>query len=102
MIKIYTFLALFVGTSTLLQAGNAGSKDALNEDRNVGRIANATALDTTVPPDEEPLAALTAQAVQGVVTSESGDPMPGVNVIEKGTSNGTTTDVEGKYALNVS
>ncbi|SHH51975.1 TonB-linked outer membrane protein, SusC/RagA family [Chryseolinea serpens] len=103
MIKIYTFLALFVGTSTLLQAGNAGSKDALNEDRNVGRIANATALDTTVPPDEEPLAAArTAQAVQGVVTSESGDPMPGVNVIEKGTSNGTTTDVEGKYALNVS
>ncbi|AYB31820.1 SusC/RagA family TonB-linked outer membrane protein [Chryseolinea soli] len=103
MIKIYTFLALFVGTSTLLQAGNAGRKDALNEDRNAGRIANATALDTTIPPDEEPLAAaLTAQAVQGVITSESGDPMPGVNVIEKGTSNGTTTDVEGKYALNVS
>jgi TonB-linked SusC/RagA family outer membrane protein len=39
--------------------------------------------------------------VRGVVRSESGTPIPGVNVIEKGTSNGTTTDVDGNYTLIV-
>lgn len=40
-------------------------------------------------------------AVQGTVTSEAGTPMPGVNVILKGTTNGTSTDSDGKYSLNV-
>lgn len=40
--------------------------------------------------------------VSGVVRDDSGTPVPGVNVIEKGTTNGTATDVEGKYSLMVS
>lgn len=40
-------------------------------------------------------------AVQGTVTSVAGTPMPGVNIILKGTTNGTTTDSNGKYSLNV-
>lgn len=40
--------------------------------------------------------------ITGTVTSESGESMPGVNILEKGTSNGTTTDVDGKYSLTVS
>jgi TonB-linked SusC/RagA family outer membrane protein len=44
-----------------------------------------------------------AFTVTGMVTGPSnGEPMPGVNVVEKGTSNGTTTDAEGKYSLSVS
>lgn len=39
--------------------------------------------------------------VRGTVTSEEGDPMPGVNILEKGTTNGTTTDADGKYSLSV-
>jgi TonB-dependent starch-binding outer membrane protein SusC len=38
-------------------------------------------------------------AISGKVTDEQGAPMPGVNVIVKGTTNGTTTDVEGQYKL---
>lgn len=41
-------------------------------------------------------------AVSGTVRSASGESMPGVNVIEKGTTNGTATDADGKYSLNVS
>lgn len=37
--------------------------------------------------------------VAGTVKSDSGDPLPGVNVIQKGTTNGTATDGEGKYTL---
>lgn len=43
------------------------------------------------------------QIVTGVVTlDEDGQPVPGVNVLEKGTSNGTITDIDGKYSINVS
>ncbi|MFC2115047.1 SusC/RagA family TonB-linked outer membrane protein [Bacteroidota bacterium] len=36
-----------------------------------------------------------------VTTSEDGTTLPGVNVVEKGTTNGTITDVEGNYSLTV-
>ncbi|PGH40004.1 MAG: SusC/RagA family TonB-linked outer membrane protein, partial [Candidatus Nephrothrix sp. EaCA] len=39
--------------------------------------------------------------VSGKVTDETGAPLPGVNVSEKGTINGTITDAEGEFALNV-
>lgn len=38
-------------------------------------------------------------SVSGTVTAETGEPLPGVNVIEKGTTNGTTTDANGKYSI---
>jgi len=37
-----------------------------------------------------------------VTSSEDGEGLPGVNVVEKGTSNGTVTDVQGNYTLEVS
>ena len=42
-----------------------------------------------------------AFSVKGTVTSENGEGLPGASVILKGTSTGTTTDVDGKYTLNV-
>ncbi len=39
--------------------------------------------------------------VTGVVTDASGEAMIGVNVYETGTTNGTTTDLDGKYTLEV-
>ena len=39
--------------------------------------------------------------VSGVVTDDTGSPVPGVNVVEKGTTNGTATDVDGRYSLLV-
>src|SRR6218665_325687 len=41
-----------------------------------------------------------ALPVTGKVVDETGAPMPGVNVVEKGTTNGTVTDVDGKYSLS--
>lgn len=42
-----------------------------------------------------------ALQVSGQVLDETDSPLPGVNVIEKGTSNGTTTNVDGKFVINV-
>jgi len=38
--------------------------------------------------------------VQGRVVDETGEPLPGVSIIVKNTAKGTTTDVNGEFALN--
>ena len=40
--------------------------------------------------------------ISGRITDSSGEPLIGVNISEKGTSNGTITDFDGKFTLNVS
>lgn len=39
--------------------------------------------------------------VSGRVTSDQAEGLPGVNVVVKGTTNGTITDIDGKYTINV-
>ena len=39
--------------------------------------------------------------VSGVVKDNSGNPLPGVNIIEKGTQNGVSTDSDGSYKIKV-
>ena len=39
--------------------------------------------------------------VTGTVTDNTGMPLPDVNVMEEGTTNGNITDVDGKYSINV-
>jgi len=41
------------------------------------------------------------QFIKGTVSDEAG-PLPGVSVVEKGTSNGSVADFEGNYTLSVS
>jgi hypothetical protein len=41
------------------------------------------------------------KVVKGRVTDESGAALPGVNVLEKNTTNGVTADVDGKYTISV-
>ncbi len=42
---------------------------------------------------------LMAQTVSGIVTSKSGEKLPGVSVLVKGTTKGTATDSEGKFSI---
>jgi len=39
--------------------------------------------------------------VSGTVVDENGEPLPGASVVEKGTSNGSATDFDGNFTLNV-
>lgn len=39
------------------------------------------------------------QTVKGTVTDKNGDALAGVNIVEKGTTNGTATDFEGNYSI---
>lgn len=42
------------------------------------------------------------RTITGRVIDQVGEPLPGVNVMQKGTTNGTITDMDGKYSLIVS
>lgn len=39
--------------------------------------------------------------VTGIVRDQNGEPIIGANVVEKGTTNGTITDVDGRFSLDV-
>jgi hypothetical protein len=42
------------------------------------------------------------RVVTGMVTeADTGDPIPGANVVVKGTSSGSVTDLDGQYSVNV-
>lgn len=41
------------------------------------------------------------QQVTGVVKDNTGTPLPGVNIVEKGTNNGVSTDIDGSYKITV-
>lgn len=47
------------------------------------------------------ITAFAQKVVTGTVTEKSGQTMPGVNVTEKGTTNGTSTDANGKFKVSV-
>ena len=40
-------------------------------------------------------------AIKGIVTDTKGEPIIGANILEKGTTNGTITDIDGNFSLNV-
>lgn len=40
------------------------------------------------------------KAIKGKITDTSGTPLPGVSIIEKGTTNGTITDSNGNYSID--
>ena len=44
---------------------------------------------------------ISAQTIKGKVTDSSGEALSFMNVVEKGTTNGTTTDENGEFSLNV-
>jgi TonB-dependent starch-binding outer membrane protein SusC len=49
------------------------------------------------------IASFAQRTITGRVTaSDDGSPIPGVNILEKGTSNGTATDANGNYSIQVS
>lgn len=51
---------------------------------------------------ELPLKNQQIKTIAGVVTDSNGEPVIGANVVEKGTTNGTITDIDGNFSLNIS
>jgi len=45
--------------------------------------------------------AFSQQSITGTIVDSSNQPLPGANIVEKGTTNGTTSDFNGKFTLTV-
>lgn len=55
-----------------------------------------------IPKQSEPKQEINLEQVTGTVTDAgTGEPLPGVNVVVKGTTTGTSTDSDGNYELNL-
>jgi len=70
----------------------------------LGNIAEKTGLEFKVL--ENNLVVITnanqvQKTISGKVTNEKGEPLPGVTVVLKGTTNGTNTDANGNYSISV-
>lgn len=51
--------------------------------------------------ESEPTVQQQSMAISGTVVDASGEPVVGANVLEKGSSNGTITDLDGRFTLTV-
>ena len=79
--KILVLCALFVGMSGILSA----TAEAKTSEKNYNLV------------DPQ----LQGVSVSGRITDQDGNVLPGVNVVEKGTSNGSITDIDGRYTLSL-
>jgi TonB-linked SusC/RagA family outer membrane protein len=71
-----------------------------DEDVNVRMVDNHIVLKSSNSSYSPPIAQQNTRKITGVVSDAMG-PIIGANIIEKGTTNGTTTDMDGKYSLEV-
>ncbi|SNY95483.1 TonB-linked outer membrane protein, SusC/RagA family [Flagellimonas pacifica] len=74
-------------------------ESSLNFKRMNSTIAVTPRLEKEAPEITEKIV---QQTITGTVTDSAGSPLPGVNVVEKGTANGASTDFDGYYSINVS
>jgi len=102
--KIYVFLLLFLGWSSLAlaqtasvkeirEASPSGSKNLLWQQTPVASMRSVSSLPASrVQPSRE---------ITGRVSEETGMGLPGVSVLVEGTSLGTVTDADGKYTITI-
>lgn len=64
------------------------------------RVVDKDIILTTTPSDKAPQA-VDKKIITGTIVDEHGEPVIGANVVEKGTTNGVTTDIDGKFSLSV-
>jgi TonB-linked SusC/RagA family outer membrane protein len=86
MKHLYLLCGMIVFIHAGVMAGGAPSRAALMRLNPEGNIFSAT---------------VQAVSVSGTVTDENGAAFPGVNIVVKGLTTGTTTDSDGKYFLEV-
>ena len=77
----------------------------ISRQANIGfkQVNNTISVKTNIKQDTPmiPVEIIEQVSVSGTITDENGEALPGATIQEKGTTNGTITDVEGKFSLSV-
>ncbi len=79
---------------------STGTTFAINANQIVLRTKSGKklAIAAEMPP---PAPDIVQRTITGTVTDENGAPLPGASIVEKGTSNGTQTDFDGNFSIDV-
>ncbi|MDR0698999.1 MAG: TonB-dependent receptor [Tannerella sp.] len=89
-----------------LDKRNCSIEDILKEiSRETGLVYTIKDRHIVLTHHPEYLQMITSQSyrrVEGVVLDANNEPVTGANVVEKGTTNGVITDIDGKFSINVS
>ena len=86
-ISVYVFIFLF---HVAANAETAIEKDNFGLDIKSGLLA-----EVKLPGEQS------VKTVSGTVADEKGETLPGVNVVVKGTTNGTITNIDGEYSIEI-
>jgi TonB-linked SusC/RagA family outer membrane protein len=81
-----------------LNVNDAGIEDVMKKVFTGKKIKTLVLNDNLVVLTKEELQ---QNQVSGTVKSTAGEPMPGVNIVEKGTTNGVVTDLEGNFSIQL-
>ncbi|WP_242158559.1 SusC/RagA family TonB-linked outer membrane protein [Aestuariivivens sediminis] len=86
-----------------LKKGYISANDLLKKSLSKGNLIVTLEADNTIWVKEESLDVVKQQGIQvsGVITDSNGQPLAGANIIEKGTINGTQTDFDGRFSLEL-
>lgn len=86
-----------------LEKGRIKTNELLNKSLSSGNFKILVTENKTVLVKEKPVEELQDQelTISGTVTDQNGQPLPGASILEKDTTNGTQTDFDGKFSLNV-
>lgn len=83
-----------------VKKGVVKTNELLERSLSSGNFNVILSSDNTILVKEKPVLEIKQQSqISGIVTDESGIPLPGASIIEKGTSNGTQTDFDGGFSL---
>lgn len=74
--------------------------DDLFEDSDIAYAMEGTHI--ILSKQNEPTIQQQTKAITGTIVDDNGQPVVGANVLEKGTTNGTITDMDGRFTLQVS
>jgi len=95
-LKLVIIMLLSGSFQVLAASGWQGfTVDALNNHNNSGELL------AYLQPTDIPSVSDQQKTVSGRVTDASGEALPGVNIIEKGTLNGAISDFDGRYTISV-
>lgn len=86
LLKTCSLLFIFTSTSVCLRAEDPQAQKATGYEFNNSKVKIMQQ----------------AVTITGTVSEDNGSPLPGVNILEKATNNGTATDKDGKFTISVS
>ncbi|MFI1743658.1 SusC/RagA family TonB-linked outer membrane protein [Thalassobellus sediminis] len=86
-----------------VKKGNISANKLLKKSLSNGNFNIVLSSDNTILVEEIKTVITEAQGIQisGTVVDANGQPLPGANILEKGTTNGVQTDFDGDFSLSV-